>query len=47
MNMVKRKGTRVARKIPSNYDDVRDAFLSRVTKITQEAKYPPPELIQF
>ena len=42
MNMVKRKGTRTAHKIP---DDFEDAFLVRVSDMFSKAGNPPPQLI--
>ena len=45
MNMVKRKGTRAAHKIPDDFEDVKKAFLVRVSDVFSKAGNPPPQLI--
>ena len=45
MHKVKRKGTRAARKVPTDFEDVKSAFLTRVKNTIEEAGNPPPQLI--
>ena len=45
MNMAKRKGTRAARKICEDFDDVRMAFLTCFQNTIKEAGNSPPKLI--
>ena len=40
MNYVKRKGTKAARKLPADFENIKEAFLSRITQSIQKYNIP-------
>lgn len=43
-NMTKRKGTQAARRVPTDFDSVKKAFLSRVSETVSETGNPSSQL---
>jgi hypothetical protein len=47
MKFVKRKGTKAAKKVPANFEDIRAAFLNRVHDKVQQYQIPPELIANF
>ena len=47
MNLVKRKSTKAARKIPTDFPEIKLAFLKRVADCVQQHKIPPELVLNW
>ena len=47
INLVKRKGTKVARKVPTDFVEIKLAFLKRITDFVREHKIPPELILNW
>ena len=46
IRFVKRKATKAARKLPPNFDELKDDFIDRIRdKVTTDQPPPPPDLV--